>query len=236
MTEPTTLQSRFFRYTLRTTSLFDAPHTLQVGAALSFEAVAPWPGDSRLQGLPLGSGVWPSAVLACMNLLQHPRRVAGQRVLDLGCGLGLCAVLAARLGAEAHAMDAHPDMALFVEHNARLNGVTVAHAVAEFSRMPPGTFDGVVAADCLYEAAAVNPLADALQNVVEPHGWALVVCPGRGHIPRMLRKLEARGFSVTHQHVAPAALQVTGAPELLARHPPLTHPLEVLWAKRGGPF
>ncbi|HXG04161.1 MAG TPA: HemK2/MTQ2 family protein methyltransferase [Candidatus Binatia bacterium] len=50
---------------------------------------------------------------------------AGQRVLELGSGLGLAAVLAARAGAEVVATDVLPQAVAAIRANALLNGVSV---------------------------------------------------------------------------------------------------------------
>ena len=42
--------------------------------------------------------VWPSALMLAAALTQHPELVRGRRVLELGCGLGLCGIAAAKAG------------------------------------------------------------------------------------------------------------------------------------------
>ena len=44
---------------------------------------------------------WPSAVAMSAELLQRPQLVAGKRVCELGCGLGLAGLAAAMAGARA---------------------------------------------------------------------------------------------------------------------------------------
>lgn len=56
---------------------------------------------------------------------RHLRAGAGERVLEVGAGLGLAAVLLARSGARVVATDVVPEAVEAVRENARLNGVEV---------------------------------------------------------------------------------------------------------------
>ena len=57
----------------------------------------------------------------CRNLVVRP----GERVLEIGAGLGLAAVLAARQGARVVATDILPEAVEVIRANAALNGVVV---------------------------------------------------------------------------------------------------------------
>ena len=57
----------------------------------------------------------------CRHLVVHP----GERMLEIGGGLGLAAVLAARTGARVIAVDVLPEAVEVMRANAALNGVTI---------------------------------------------------------------------------------------------------------------
>ncbi|HEY2995275.1 MAG TPA: HemK2/MTQ2 family protein methyltransferase [Methylomirabilota bacterium] len=61
------------------------------------------------------------SLLFCRHLEFHP----GERVLEIGAGLGLAAVLAARAGARVVATDVVPAAVETIRANAALNGVTL---------------------------------------------------------------------------------------------------------------
>lgn len=61
------------------------------------------------------------SLLFCRHLQAQP----GERVLEIGAGLGLAAVLAARAGAVVVATDVVPEAVAAIRANALLNGVTV---------------------------------------------------------------------------------------------------------------
>ena len=63
----------------------------------------------------------------CRNLTVQP----GERVLEIGAGLGLAAVLAARAGARVVATDIVPAAVEAIRANAALNGVTVDARVGD---------------------------------------------------------------------------------------------------------
>src|SRR5690606_33568923 len=75
--------------------------------------------DDQLR-LPYWAEIWDSA-RGIVQMLGHEKdgQLVGQRVLDLGCGMGLVGTLAAMLGAEVTFADLESDALLF----ARLNSL-----------------------------------------------------------------------------------------------------------------
>jgi ribosomal protein L11 methyltransferase len=74
-------------------------------------------------GLAFGTGTHPTTALCLEWLDRGP--VAGARVIDYGCGSGVLAVAAARLGAvEAHCFDIDPQALIATRDNAEANAVT----------------------------------------------------------------------------------------------------------------
>ena len=81
-------------------------------------------------GMAFGTGQHPTTAM-CLRALEelvHP----GMRVLDLGCGTGILAIAAAKLGAEAVvAVDVDPNAVRAASENAAANGVGSAVDVRE---------------------------------------------------------------------------------------------------------
>jgi ribosomal protein L11 methyltransferase len=93
-------------------------------------------------GLAFGTGSHVSTRLVLRNLESDMR--AGERVLDYGCGSGILAIVAGKLGAgEITATDIDPQALATTAANATDNGV-VLNVMAPES-LPPGTFDLVLA-------------------------------------------------------------------------------------------
>jgi len=93
-------------------------------------------------GLAFGTGSHPSTRLVLRSLEQHI--AAGDRVLDYGCGSGILAIVAAKLGAgEVAAVDIDPQALETTNENARINGVDLRVALP--GQLPAGTYDTVLA-------------------------------------------------------------------------------------------
>lgn len=71
---------------------------------------------------PLFGMLWPSGLQLAEIMAQQPT-IAGQRILELGCGLGLASMVCHRQGADITASDCHPLAGQFLAENVRLNGL-----------------------------------------------------------------------------------------------------------------
>jgi predicted nicotinamide N-methyase len=127
---------------------------------------------------PYWAVLWRSGVGLARELDGMPLR--GLRVVELGCGLAVPSIVAARAGASVLATDSDPEALELVESNARGNGVQVKTATADWA--DPGEllreapFDLVLAADVLYERASVAQLLSLLPRLA-PEAW--LADPGR---------------------------------------------------------
>ncbi|MDR9433504.1 MAG: 50S ribosomal protein L11 methyltransferase [Spiribacter sp.] len=106
----------------------------------------PEPGAVNLRldpGLAFGTGTHPTTALCLEALAERPP--VGQRVIDYGCGSGLLAIAALRLGAtEAVAIDNDPQARLASRDNAERNGVADRLVIADVDAPLP-TVDWVLA-------------------------------------------------------------------------------------------
>jgi ribosomal protein L11 methyltransferase len=92
-------------------------------------------------GLAFGTGSHPSTRLVLRFLEQHVR--GGERVLDYGCGSGVLAIAAAKLGAaQVDAVDVDPEAVQTAADNARANDVAVRAAAPD--ALAPALYDLVV--------------------------------------------------------------------------------------------
>ncbi|HUS24119.1 MAG TPA: 50S ribosomal protein L11 methyltransferase [Candidatus Binatia bacterium] len=117
-------------------------------------------------GLAFGTGTHPSTALCLRWLAGTP--LAGRTVLDYGCGSGLLAVAALKLGARrAVAVDIDPQALQATQDNARVNGVAARLTVEDAARFRPRAFD-VVVANIL--AQPLIELAPRLTGCLAPGG------------------------------------------------------------------
>lgn len=139
------------------------------------------PDDREVEWAPLvpyWSVLWRSGLALAREL--DGTRLAGRRVLELGCGLGVPSLVASRAGAAVLATDAGEEPLELLELNAARNRLTLETARADWAApgelVARGPFDLVLAADVLYERASVGHLLDLLPRL-GPR--ALVADPGR---------------------------------------------------------
>jgi ribosomal protein L11 methyltransferase len=121
-------------------------------------------------GLAFGTGTHPTTALCLEWLDAHlPERA---RVIDYGCGSGVLAVAAAKLGATvAYAWDIDPQARVATRDNARRNRVAAAVRLPAIeAKLPPGA--DVLLANIL--AAPLIELAPRFAQLVRPAG-ALVL-------------------------------------------------------------
>jgi predicted nicotinamide N-methyase len=130
------------------------------------------PDDGPIEWAPLvpyGSVLWRSGVALARALADET--LAGRRVVELGCGLGVPSLAAARAGADVLATDADDEALELVELGARENGLRVETARVEWADpeelVTRAPFDLVLAADVLYERASVALLLSLLPRLGE---------------------------------------------------------------------
>ncbi len=168
-------------------------HPADPAALLAAIDPASFAVDERI---PYWAEVWPAAVALGRKLVGADLR--GRRVIELGAGVGLCSVSAARAGAEVLVTDYEPAALDCARMNAALNQVTVTTAQLDWRDSGwPANFDLVLAADVLYEARNVAPLAERIPALLAPGGTALVTDPGRPYLPAFAQALTAKGLAVS---------------------------------------
>ncbi len=121
-------------------------------------------------GLAFGTGTHPSTALCLTWLDAHLR--PGATVIDYGCGSGVLALAAARLGARAvHAFDIDPQALIATRDNAAANGLSGLIHVHESVASLPASAD-LVMANIL--AGTLVELAPRLCGYLAP-GGALIL-------------------------------------------------------------
>jgi predicted nicotinamide N-methyase len=145
--------------------------------------------------LPYWAELWPSGVALAREVA--PRALRGARVVELGCGLGLPSLAAARGGGRVLATDwAAPALDL-LRSNAERNGVELEVARVDWGQpeelVARGPFNLVLAADVLYERRNLEPLLALLPRLGDAV-W--LADPGRPPLEAFLAGARADGWTV----------------------------------------
>ena len=166
----------------------DMESLIDIGA---FEA------DERI---PYWADVWESAIVLAEDLAAVDGK--GLTLLELGCGLGLPSLAAARAGFAVTATDYESPALEGVRYNAARNGLeTVSTRELDWRKLPEdlGRYDRVVAADVLYESHHPAALADVIARTLKPGGLALVADPCRQKAAGFEPAARAAGLGVIKQ-------------------------------------
>ncbi len=148
--------------------------------------------------LPYWAELWPAA----LALAEALPEVAGLRVVELGCGLGVPSLVAATKGAQVTATDWAADAIRLLRENAARNGLTVRALVHDWREPFGERFDLAIAADVLYEQRNVEPL---LEHLAELAPVALIGLAGRPYEQQFLRAVPRA------EEIAPRVVRLGGA-------------------------
>jgi len=178
-------------------------------------------GDAERQGIssaawPLFGLLWPSGALLAARLALRPVR-AGERILEIGCGLGLASLVAHRRGADVTASDNHPLAQAFMLENLRLNALAPmkyrhgawspfaprlrGRTASGTARIVRGRFDLLIGSDLLYERDEAGALASFIGRHANPGAEVWIVDPDRGNRAAFHRRMAALGFTLQEERL-----------------------------------
>jgi predicted nicotinamide N-methyase len=158
--------------------------------------------DPDQEFMPYWTEIWPAGVILGGAILREADLFQGQRVLELGPGVGVTAVAAMHAGAELTVIDYAPGSLALTALNAldqvgtepRTLLVNWRNPTREFRAAIGDGFAMVIAADVLYEDEDVKPLADLLERILAPGGEVWIAEPGRDAAEKLLKLLRRRGW------------------------------------------
>jgi predicted nicotinamide N-methyase len=168
---------------------------------------------------PLFGVLWPSGAQLAARLALRPVNPA-ERILELGCGLGLASLVGHRRGADMTASDFHPLAQSFLRANVALNDLLPLKyrqghwGQAESVPTPRpdaqgdpvrGHFDLIIGSDVLYERDANGALAGFIARHAAPSSEIWIVDPDRGNRSAFNRLLAMQGFVLSELRLDCAA-------------------------------
>lgn len=156
---------------------------------------------------PLFGLLWPSSLQLAARMAERGL-VAQERILEVGCGLGLASLVCHRRGADVTASDCHPLASRFLADNARLNDLPpLPYRHGHWSAQPglfaphlapvvEGRFGLIIGSDVLYERDESGHLSRFIDRHALPTAEVLIVDPNRGNRAGFNRRMAQSGFAL----------------------------------------
>jgi predicted nicotinamide N-methyase len=158
----------------------------------------------RDERMPYWAELWTGSIALARHLAD--RDLAGERMVELGCGVGLPSAVALEQGARVLATDYYDAALDFTVYNARENTGTEPETLLVDWRKPevlgPGAYGLVVAAEVLYEGRNIRPLVGVIERVLAPGGIALVTESRRPYAAEFLPAFREAGLVDSCEEVA----------------------------------
>src|SRR3954451_4206635 len=153
--------------------------------------------------VPYWATPWPSGAVLAGALADDPP-AKGARVLELGCGLALPSIVAARAGADVLATDGHTDAVVFAAHSLALNEAQAEVAHVDWAEhgdalAARGPWDLVLAADVLYTRANVETALRLFPRLVAAGGELRLADPNRAGAQHFLQAARKRFWLQTER-------------------------------------
>ena len=149
--------------------------------------------------IPYFADIWPSARALAHYLVMQEDQIRDQHIIELGCGLGLPAIVAAKLeAASVTASDFHPAAIPYCKKNAIKNGVAHIRCHQLDWRNPDINmkFDCIIGSDLLYEEPQIHSLLHCITQLQKPNSQLILADPLRKHIQEAANKLESTGWKI----------------------------------------
>ncbi|MFO7717404.1 MAG: class I SAM-dependent methyltransferase [Thermodesulfobacteriota bacterium] len=158
--------------------------------------------SSDLQ-LPFWAKIWPTSVLLAYFVQKLPHSPASARVLEIGAGIGLCGLFAAKRGFRVTLSDIEPDALLFCQINILQNNLQDHAEVikADFTadRLEQ-RFEHILGSEVLYQHASYAPLVDFLRDHLAPTSQAaILLAQGYSRGAKGFFELAEPQFAVQHR-------------------------------------
>lgn len=161
--------------------------------------------DNMAEKLGISSASWPlfGVIWDSSKILAHLMSdfdIAGKRILEVGCGIGLASLVLNHRSADITATDYHPEAERFMNENVRINNdQLIPFTRAGWGDLDDtlGKFDLIIGSDLLYERDHVELLAGFIDRHTSKSSEVIIVDPGRGNHSTFSKKMVSLNFSHT---------------------------------------
>jgi len=186
---------------------------LQIRSLLDHQQFSDPQGDAERAGIssaawPIFGLLWPSGLLLAERLALRPV-TAGERILEVGCGLALASLVGHRRGADMTASDCHPLAGAFLTENLRINGLPpMKYGVGNWADATPpgplqvqGLFGLIIGSDVLYERTASQLLAGFIGRHAPLQSEVWIVDPNRSNRAAFGHRMQDLGYALSDERI-----------------------------------
>jgi len=153
-------------------------------------------------GLSFGTGQHPTTLFCLQQLARLRRRGQEQSFLDMGCGSGILAIAAAKLGYfPVIALDKDPEAVRASRANVKRNKVHVVLRCADLTRLPllPRRRYDVICANLIGDLLMSE--AERIRNLLEPGGKLVTAGILHREFPEIEKKLQQYNLTLVQSKV-----------------------------------
>ena len=139
--------------------------------------------------------VWPTSVVMAMNI--YKLELAGKRVLEIGCGIGLCSIVLHQMGIDITASDYHPRVREFLDRNVLGNGLPpIKYQAGNWDRENPqlGKFDLMIGSDILYQPDHAHLVSRFIDRHSSDDVEVVIGDPGRANRSKFTMNMIDLGY------------------------------------------
>jgi len=151
--------------------------------------------------MPYWAEIWPAAVSLSRQLMETGE-LAGKSVIELGAGVGIASIAAAKSGAHVLTTDYSTEALKFVVYNALRNRVDLDTCRFDWRIVKSDEkFDSIIAADVLYERVNLLPIVMAIDALLAEGGAAWIADPRRRLADQFLELVQENGFRIAEKRM-----------------------------------
>jgi predicted nicotinamide N-methyase len=151
--------------------------------------------------LPYWAEIWPSSIALAEYLWL--KDIKDNKILELGCGVGLVGIAAALCGADVLMTDYEEDALRFAKQNVKKNlnqdksnGKIIVASLDWRTPKLSEKYDFIIGSDLLYEKRNHKPILKLINEYINDNGEAVLTDPNRSTLNSFLKSAEENKFSV----------------------------------------
>jgi len=150
----------------------------------------------------VGYRLWGASLVLSLYILQHQEFVRGKKVLEIGAGVGLCGLVASKVGSSRTVItDFHCNVVDNIQYISCINRLACEAEILDWEnpRIDLGEFDLIIGSDIVCQSSDCDLIAGVLLKIFKPCTVAWITlgsADSRYGVEDFKPVLESRGFIV----------------------------------------